>query len=319
MVDYQTLPPLARDYLHYLRTIKGNSSKTADEYYFNLKDLFSFLVNYYGLTISIEQFDLPLIAKISTSDLYEYLYYLDAEKHNNANTRARKISCIRGFFKYLCGNQKLLTENPAQNIDSPKLKKSLPKYLNLDQSKLLLASVDGEFKERDYAILLLFLTCGMRLSELVHINLQDIQGDTICLTGKGNKERIVYLPPACQQAVLDYLKVRPKDQVKDKNALFLSKRRQRISNKTIQYLVKKYLEKAGLDSSKFSVHKLRHTAATLMYQHGHVDLRLLQEILGHSQLSTTEIYTHVDNPQLRQAANQSPLAQIKRKNDNDKE
>ena len=312
MVDYQELPPLARDYLHYIRTIKGNSPKTADEYFLNLKDLFSFLISYKKLNITPQQFDLDQIKNISTTDLYEYLYYLDIEKHNNANTRARKISCIRGFFKYLCGNQKLLKENPAQNIDSPKLKKTLPKYLNLDQSKLLLDAVDGDFKERDYAILLLFLTCGMRLSELVNINLQDIQGDTICLTGKGNKERMVYLSPACHQAIADYLKVRPKDQVKDRNALFLSKRRQRISNKTVQYLVKKYLEKAGLDPAKFSVHKLRHTAATLMYQHGHVDLRLLQEILGHSQLSTTEIYTHVDNPQLRQATNQNPLSNFKK-------
>lgn len=312
MVDFHELPPLARDYLNYIRTIKGNSPKTAEEYYLNLKDLFSFLISFKHLNIVPQEFDLHLIEQISTTDLYEYLYYLDTEKQNNANTRARKISCIRGFFKYLCGSQKLLTENPAQNLDSPKLKKSLPKYLNLDQSMQLLGAVDGDFKERDYAILLLFLTCGMRLSELVNINLQDIQGDSIVLTGKGNKERMVYLSPACQQAITDYLKVRPKDQVKDRNALFLSKRRQRISNKTVQYLVKKYLEKAGLDSSKYSVHKLRHTAATLMYQHGHVDLRLLQEILGHSQLSTTEIYTHVDNPQLRKATNQNPLANLKK-------
>lgn len=314
MTDYQNVPMLVRDYLHYIRTIKGNSSKTAQEYYLNLKDFFSFLISFKKLKLCPEELDLNIIAQITTTDLYEYLYYLDSEKKNNANTRARKISCIRGFFKYLCGNRKLLSENPAQNLDSPKLKKSLPKYLNLDQSKQLLNAVDGDFKERDYAILLLFLTCGMRLSELVHINLTDFQGDTILITGKGNKERQVYLTEECQNAISAYLKVRPHESVKDRNALFLSKRLQQISDKTVQYLVKKYLKKAGLDSEKYSVHKLRHTAATLMYQHGHVDLRLLQEILGHSQLSTTEIYTHVDNPQLKSAVNQNPLANFK-KND----
>ncbi len=312
MTDFHEIPPLARDYLHYIRTIKGNSPKTAQEYYLNLKDLFSFLISFKKVSVSPQELDLNFISQITTTDLYEYLYYLDSEKNNNANTRARKISCIRGFFKYLCGNQKILSKNPAQNLDSPKLKKALPKYLNLDQSKQLLNAVDGDFKERDYAILLLFLTCGMRLSELVNINLTDIQDDTIIITGKGNKERMVYLSKECQSAISAYLKVRPRDQVKDRNALFLSKRLQRISDKTVQYLVKKYLGKAGLDANKYSVHKLRHTAATLMYQHGHVDLRLLQEILGHSQLSTTEIYTHVDNPQLKEATNQNPLANFKR-------
>ncbi len=312
MSDFRGIPPLARDYLHYIRTIKGNSPKTAQEYYLNLKDLFSFLISFKKVSVLPDELDFTFISQITTTDLYEYLYYLDSEKNNNANTRARKISCIRGFFKYLCGNQKLLSENPAQNLDSPKLKKALPKYLNLEQSKQLLNAVDGDYKERDYAILLLFLTCGMRLSELVNINLTDIQDDTIIITGKGNKERMVYLSKECQNAIAAYLKVRPRDQVKDRNALFLSKRLQRISDKTVQHLVKKYLEKAGLDTNKYSVHKLRHTAATLMYQHGHVDLRLLQEILGHSQLSTTEIYTHVDNPQLKEATNQNPLANFKR-------
>lgn len=312
MADLHSLPPLAQDYLHYIRTIKGNSIKTVEEYSLNLKDLFLFYISYRKLEITMAEIDQPLLAQITTTDLYEYLYYLDSVKHNNANTRARKISCIRGFFKYLCGNQRLLKDNPAQNIDSPKLKKSLPKYLNLDQSIQLLEAVDGDFKERDYAILLLFLSCGMRLSELVGINMTDLQDDVLRITGKGNKERLVYLTPACCQAIADYIKVRPKDQVKDRKALFLSKRRQRISVKTVQFLVKKYLEKAGLDTSRYSVHKLRHTAATLMYQNGHVDVRLLQEILGHSQLSTTEIYTHINNQQLRQAANQNPLANIKK-------
>lgn len=312
MADLHSLPPLAQDYLHYIRTIKSNSIKTVEEYSLNLKDLFLFYISYRKLEITMAEIDQPLLAQITTTDLYEYLYYLDSVKHNNANTRARKISCIRGFFKYLCGNQRLLKDNPAQNIDSPKLKKSLPKYLNLDQSIQLLEAVDGDFKERDYAILLLFLSCGMRLSELVGINMTDLQDDVLRITGKGNKERLVYLTPACCQAIADYIKVRPKDQVKDRKALFLSKRRQRISVKTVQFLVKKYLEKAGLDASRYSVHKLRHTAATLMYQNGHVDVRLLQEILGHSQLSTTEIYTHINNQQLRQAANQNPLAHIKK-------
>lgn len=215
----------------------------------------------------------------------------------------------------------MIDNNPAQNLETPKLDKRLPKYLSLDDSKKLLTVTENdesdENKERDYAIITLFLNCGLRLSELIGINLQDINFDDYKLTviGKGNKERTIYLNKACINAIKDYIKVRPTEGVKNDSkasnkALFLSKRRERISNRTVQYIVEKELRKAGLDTSKYSTHKLRHTAATLMYQYGEVDIRALQEILGHKSISTTEIYTHVSNEQARDAIERNPLANL---------
>ena len=156
------------------------------------------------------------------------------------------------------------------------------------------------------------MNCGMRLSELVSINYSDIKPDnTIIITGKGNKQRTVYLNNACLNAIKDYMKVRPVDSVKDKDALFLSNRKTRISPKTVQHIVDEYLEKSGLSGQGFSTHKLRHTAATLMYQYGHVDVLQLKEILGHENLSTTEIYTHVVDEQLRSAVDSNPLNKVK--------
>lgn len=317
MNQFSDVPSFVRDYLLYLGTIKAHSKSTVYEYYLNLRSFLRFMYGFKNSyseydTIPITLLDVSFMKTIDLTDLYEYLYYLDNTQHNNASTRARKVSCIRSFFKYLNAKLKVLDYNPALELDSPKTKKSLPRYLELDQSKKLLDSIDGDQKERDYAIVLLFLTCGLRLSELVGIDISDISDDTLVITGKGNKERTIYLSEACLDAIKAYMKVRPKDQVKDRNALFLSKRRQRISNKTVQYLVKKYLLLAGLDTNKFSVHKLRHTAATLMYRDGHVDIRLLQEILGHSNLSTTEIYTHVNNDQMRNAVQQNPLSHLKK-------
>ena len=236
-------------------------------------------------------------------------------------TRARKISTIRIFFSYLSQKVHLIDNNPAQNLETPKLDKRLPKYLSLDDSKKLLTVTENdesdENKERDYAIITLFLNCGLRLSELIGINLQDINFDDYKLTviGKGNKERTIYLNKACINAIKAYIKVRPTEGVKNDSkasnkALFLSKRRERISNRTVQYIVEKELRKAGLDTSKYSTHKLRHTAATLMYQYGEVDIRALQEILGHKSISTTEIYTHVSNEQARDAIERNPLANL---------
>ena len=215
----------------------------------------------------------------------------------------------------------MIDNNPAQNLETPKLDKRLPKYLSLDDSKKLLTVTvndeSDENKERDYAIITLFLNCGLRLSELIGINLQDINFDDYKLTviGKGNKERTIYLNKACINAIKDYIKVRPTEGVKNDSkasnkALFLSKRRERISNRTVQYIVEKELRKPGLDTSKYSTHKLRHTAATLMYQYGEVDIRALQEILGHKSISTTEIYTHVSNEQARDAIERNPLANL---------
>ena len=208
---------------------------------------------------------------------------------------------------------KLITFNPAQELDSPKIPKTLPKYLSLDESKKLLQNIDGAYKLRDYAIITIFLNCGLRLSELAGINIRDIRDNKLTVFGKGSKERTVYLNKACFKAINDYIQnERPKENIKapHKDALFLSRLNQRISVKTIQYVVKKHLDAAGLDTTKYSVHKLRHTAATLMYRHGHVDVRVLQEILGHTNLSTTQIYTHLDDEQLRNASESNPLADI---------
>jgi site-specific recombinase XerD len=236
--------------------------------------------------------------------------YVSRERDNNANSRARKVASIKSFFNYLTTKARLLEHNPAVELESPKIIKRLPRYLNIEESKMLLASVSGKNRERDYAILTLFLNCGLRLSELVSININKIKNDTLTVIGKGNKERTIYLNKACKSALNAYLRVRPVEGVIDKNALFLSERKKRISNKTVQYIVKKYIIAAGLDPERYSTHKLRHTAATLMYKHGHVDIRALQEILGHESVSTTEIYTHVDNQQLKEAVDSNPLAEI---------
>ena len=257
------------------------------------------------------------------SDVYSYMNYLsrDRAQHPNspqtdyglkATSRARKVAAIRSFYKYLTNKAKLLSENPMQDLDAPRMKKSLPKYLDLDSSIQLLESVDGPFRERDYCILTLFLNCGLRISELIGLNISDLRGDQLRVLGKGNKERILYLNPACVQAIQDYIAARNQERAIDKNALFLSRRRTRISKAAVEKLVKKYLLKAGLDSTQYSPHKLRHTAATLMLQNG-VDVRTLQELLGHENLNTTQIYTHVTNENLRLAAKANPLGQLNTK------
>lgn len=316
---YDEIPQFARDFLNYLEVIKGKSHNTTNEYFFDLRTFLKFIKLHKGLVnnktefekIVVSDMDINVIKEITLSDLYEFLSYLNRDRLNSASARARKVSCLKSFFKYLNTKTNQINTNPAKELDSPKIKKSLPKYLELEESIKLLGSIDGEFKERDYAIITLFLNCGLRLSELVGINIKDLRKDTLYVVGKGNKERTIYLNEACLFAIDRYLAKRPKDGVIDRNALFLSKRKKRISNKTVQYLVKKYLEQSGLDATKYSTHKLRHTAATLMYKYGNVDVRLLQEILGHENLSTTEIYTHIDNEQLKKAASKNPLSQIK--------
>lgn len=314
-------PQIVIDFLGYLQTIKGKSPKTVDEYYIDLRTFFRYIKYSKKLVpedivfedIAIKDIEIDLITSITLTDIYEYLNYLLVERGNNAATRARKISSLKSFFNYLVNKTGLLTYNPTKELDMPKKKTSLPKFLTLEQSIDLLNCVNGPYKERDYCILTLFLNCGMRLSELVGINLNDVRSDnTLKLTGKGNKERIVYLNDACTSAIYRYLKVRPKVNLKDRNALFISKFNKRISPKTVQFIVKKYLAEIKLDDQGYSVHKLRHTAATLMYQHGEVDIRVLKDILGHSNLGTTEIYTHLSNKQLQQAISSNPLSKITR-------
>lgn len=317
--DFFRLPQLVQDYLTYVEAIKGHSSLSVLEYASDLRTYFRFMVKHKGLfpadtpdnELDLTIVDINFIKTITLNDTYTFLIYCKNERRNNEATRARRVVAIRRFFSYLSENLGLLPANPMKNLDAPKTKKSLPKYLTLDESKKLLSVISGKNKERDFAIVTLFLNCGMRLSELVSINYNDIKSDgTIVITGKGNKERTIYLNQACIEAITAYMKVRPNDKVKDR-ALFLSSRYQRINPRTVEMMVNKYIDMAGLGGRGLSVHKLRHTAATLMYQHGNVDVLVLKEILGHENLGTTEIYTHIQSDASKNAVESNPLANSK--------
>ena len=331
MSDYRTeAPEILRDFLSYHETIKAHSKRTVDEYFLDLRNFFRYLKQIRNPQladkaldeIDIMDVDLDFVASVTLTDIYGYMTYLSRDRiqHQNspnsdyglnAASRARKIATIRSFYNYLTNKMHLLRENPVKDIDSPKLKKTLPKYLTLDESLQLLNSVDGKNQERDYCILTLFLNCGLRISELVGLNLNDIQDDALRVLGKGNKVRIIYLNDACQDAIKRWLAVRRPITGRDANALFLSSQYARICRSTVHALVKKRLGEAGIDPSQYSSHKLRHTAATLMLQNG-VDVRAVQEVLGHDHLNTTEIYTHIDNESLRVAAKANPLSRIKK-------
>lgn len=332
MNDYRTeSPAILRDFLSYHETVKAHSKRTVDEYYLDLRNFFRYLKQTRDPDlagkpldeIDIMDIDLNFVSNVTLTDIYGYLTYLSRDRVRfqnsqnsdyglNAASRARKVATIRSFYNYLTNKMHLLRENPVKDIDSPKLKKTLPKYLTLDQSINLLGAVDGKNQERDYAILTLFLNCGLRISELVGLNIKDIQGETLRVLGKGNKVRIIYLNDACQSAINNYLAVRRPITGRDASALFLSSRNERISRSMVHAMVKKRLAQAGIDSTEYSSHKLRHTAATLMLQNG-VDVRAVQEVLGHDHLNTTEIYTHIDNESLRIAAKANPLSGIKNK------
>lgn len=320
--DYN-MPLIMRDFLNYLQTIKGKSFNTVQVYFYDLRIFFRFLKIHKNLIdkntsfddIIISDIDINLIKTVTLSDLYSYMSFISNDRDNSANARARKVASLKSFFKYLSNKANLIDTNPANELESPKIFKRLPRYLNIEESKKLLSSVSGDLSERDFAMITLFLNCGMRLSELVGINISNIKNNTLTVIGKGNKERSIPLNSSCIKAIEDYMKVRPVDGVKDRNALFLSKRKQRISKEAVQNVVKKYIKEAGLDPQRYSTHKLRHTAATLMYKYGNVDIRALQELLGHESIATTEIYTHLDKEQLRDAVNSNPLSSFERSDD----
>lgn len=322
-MQYTDCPQLVRDFLSYMEFIKGRSKTTIKAYYTDLKTFFRFIKKHKNLVdkninfneINIADIDADIIKTITLSDVYEFLLFVSSERSNNSKSRARKVSCIKVFFKYLTNNVNIIKENPVENLESPKIAKTLPKYLTLEDCISLLNAIDGDFKERDFCIITLFLNCGMRLSELVGINLDDIRNDTLLLRGKGNKERIIYLNQACVDALTNYLQYRNSRlsiiKPDSKNALFIGKNGNRIGARRVEMIVNDMLKKAGLDGQGYSVHKLRHTAATMMYQHGNVDVRVLQEILGHANLGTTQIYTHISNNQIKNAINSTPLSNIK--------
>lgn len=319
-MDYRTdAPPLIREFLVYHETIQGHSRQTIDEYYLDLRSFFRFLKQSRNLVpadlpvdeVPIDDVALPLVRSVTLKDVYDYMGFLSRDRRLNNASRARKAATLRSFYKYLTNKAKLMDVNPVQELDPPRLKKTLPKYLNLNESVNLLESVEGQNAVRDFCILTLFLNCGLRISELVGLNKTDVRGDQLRVLGKGNKERILYLNDSCQKALQDWIVERNMLTLDNENALFVTKQnRKRITRAAVHKLVKKHLADAGLDSTQYSAHKLRHTAATLMLQNG-VDVRTLQEVLGHDHLNTTQIYTHVDNESLRAAAKASPLSHVK--------
>lgn len=320
MIDRNDNPDFLNSFLDYNITILNKSANSVKEYNYDISNFLKFIKSGKKTDfkdINISSMTINEIKKITLEDIHSYIAYLATSLNSKPTTRARKVSSIRIFFKYLARKAKLIENNPAQDLETPKLGKRMPKYLTLDESKKLLEASQDENNrnnKRDFAITTLFLNCGLRLSELVGINISHINFSECKLNviGKGNKERTIYLNKACIYALKEYLESRPRVAVKysAKDALFLSERKERISNRTVQSIIKKELQKASLDINKFSVHKLRHTAATLMYQYGEVDIRALQELLGHESISTTEIYTHVDNLQIRNAVESNPLANL---------
>ena len=328
MKRYTDCPQILRDFLTYHETIKGQSSLTISEYYLDLRMFLRFMklmrsempIHTRLDDIDIRDVDLNFVREITTSDIFDFLSYLANDRTVNPDSpspdygiesasRARKLSAVKSFYKYLTVRTKQLQENPVADLEYPKLRKSLPKYLTFEQSAALLKAVSGVNEKRDYAILMLFLNCGIRRSELVGLNMTDVYEDRIRVVGKGNKERFVYFGSACRKAIDAYLPERQKKVLTDNRALFGSRNGNRISSDAVHALVKKALLQAGLDATQFSAHKLRHTAATMMLSGG-VDVKTVQEVLGHENLNTTQIYTHIENTELKIAAEANPLSKL---------
>ena len=328
MQTYHDCPRILKEFLVYHETIKGQSPRTIHEYYLDLRMFLRFIklmrtdmpISTRLDDIPIKDIDLEFIRSITNTDIFEFLSYLANERTINpdavvpeygidATSRARKLSAIKSFYKYLTVRTKQLDENPVADLEYPRLRKSLPRYLTMEQSAALLKAVSGPNAKRDYAILMLFLNCGIRRSEMVGLNLTDVYEDRIRVVGKGNKERFVYFGSACRKAIDAYLVERNKKVLTDNRALFGSRNGNRISVDAVHALVKKALLQAGLDASQFSAHKLRHTAATMMLSGG-VDVKTVQEVLGHENLNTTQIYTHIENTELKIAAQANPLSKL---------
>ena len=328
MYKYSDCPQILRDFLIYHETIKGQSSLTIHEYYLDLRMFLRFvrlMRNEMPIStclddIPIKDIDIPFLGDITTADVFDFLSYLATDRTANPDSpapdygispaaRARKLSAIKSFYKYLTVRTRILQDNPVADIEYPKIRKSLPKYLTMDQAKALLQAVEGPNQIRDYTILMIFLNCGIRRSELVGLNITDVYEDRLRVVGKGNKERIVYFGAPCRKAIDAYLEQRKKLILTDNRALFGSRNGNRISVTAVHRLVEKALKQAGLDATQFSAHKLRHTAATMMLSGG-VDVKTVQEVLGHENLNTTQIYTHIESTELKIAAEANPLSKL---------
>lgn len=326
MRKYSDCPQILRDFLAYHENIKNQSPKTVAEYFLDLRMFLRFIklmrnempINTDLEIIPIKDIDIHFIRSITTSEIFDFLSYLANDRvfadnlsspGISATSRSRKLSAIKSFYKYLTIRTKQLSENPVADLEYPKLRKSLPKYLTMKEAAALLQAVSGPNEKRDYAILMLFLNCGIRRSELVGLNLTDLYEDRIRVVGKGNKERFVYFGSACRKAIDAYLPERHKKVLSDNRALFGSRDNNRISVSAVHRLVKKALLQAGLDPDQYSAHKLRHTAATMMLSGG-VDVKTVQEVLGHENLNTTQIYTHIESTELKIAAEANPLSKL---------
>lgn len=328
MKKFADCPQILRDFLTYHENIKGQSPRTISEYYLDLRMFLRFIrlmrndmpMNTPLEDIPIKDIDLAFVGSITTSEVFDFLSYLANDRPLNpdsvfteygieSSARSRKLSAIKSFYKYLTVRTKQLQENPVADLEYPKLRKSLPKYLTISQASALLQAVSGQNAKRDYAILMLFLNCGIRRSELVGLNISDVYEDRIRVVGKGNKERFVYFGSSCRKAIDAYMVERNKMVLTDNRALFGSRNGNRISVTAVHRLVDKALLKAGLDTTQFSAHKLRHTAATMMLSGG-VDVKTVQEVLGHENLNTTQIYTHIESTELKLAAEANPLSKL---------
>jgi site-specific recombinase XerD len=313
-INEYSIPVMLEDYLNYMETIRGKSPLSVSEYFFDLRTFYRFCAVRFKLVegkeyikVDIGTLSEDFLKNIKLQDLHAYITYIGKVRKNCNKTKARKVASLRAYFKYLCNVVDYIDSNPADRLELPKIESRHPVYMSLEDARKLLESIEGRFKERDYAIIAVFLNCGLRLSELVGINMKNIRGDILTVIGKGNKERTVYLNYVCKKAIDDYISNRPQPVEPNDDALFLSARRKRIAAKSVQDLVEKHLRKAGLSGMHYSPHKLRHTAATLMYQYGNVDIRALQDILGHENISTTQIYTHINDERLKDAVDRNPL------------
>jgi integrase/recombinase XerD len=296
------------DFLDYCRTIKGLSDESISGYYNDLKMFFDYIKQLKKKNITDR-----LIKNIELQDLHKFMTYLEKDCGNNARTRCRKVSTLKSYFEYLQNVTKLIISNPSYSLRKPKVPKTKPVAMSIQECEKLLNSLDKDsyFYYRDRCILMIFLQCGLRLSELINIKVSDVQNIRMIINGKGNKERDAFLSESCIKSIDDYLEVRNDEEVseEDKEYLFLSREKNKISKRAVQSLVKKHMEDAGLDTNKYHTHSTRHTFATIAYDQG-ADIIKLSELLGHSNVNTSKIYITLKEEELREITNKNPLNKL---------